>query len=132
MSTVTNPRDPFLDFRRVLDLVRRRIPGAGEVRGVDESGGEARTYAIDEDFIFKTQRPHRVRPRTSLEKEAFHLRQLAEFAPDVSVPRVLDYGREDDVEYILMSRMPGAAMRSVQLPDAARRTVLRDLGILLR
>src|ERR671924_390817 len=101
MTHDPDPRDPVLDASVVLRLARRHVPSARAVTAVDESGGEARAYVIDEDLIFKTQRPHRVRPRTSLEKEAFHLDQLARRAPEVSVPRVLGYGREDSVEYLL-------------------------------
>ena len=127
-----HPLDPVLDSDVVLDLARRHLPSASNVTGVDESGGEARTYAIDDQFIFKTQRPHRVRPRTSLEKEVFHLRQLTDRTPEVRVPRVLGYGREGDVEYILMTRMPGVAMRHVSIDGEARVEFLRELGASLR
>jgi hygromycin-B 7''-O-kinase len=127
-----HPLDPVLDSDVVLDLTRRHFPSAKNVTGVDESGGEARTYAIDDQFIFKTQRPHRVRPRTSLKKEVFHLQQLAARAPSVRVPRVLGYGREGDIEYILMTRMPGVAMRHVSIAGEARLEVLRELGASLR
>ncbi len=60
--------DPVLDIDVILRLVRRHSQNASSVRGVDESGGEARTYVIDDDIIFKTQPPHRLRPRTSLKK----------------------------------------------------------------
>jgi hygromycin-B 7''-O-kinase len=63
------------------------------------------------------------------------------------VPRVLGYGREQVaqvaqgagdalggvvVEYTLMTRMPGVAMRRAELDDGARRSVLRQLGMTLR
>lgn len=35
---------------------------------------EARAYMCYDDLVFKTQRPPQLRPRTSLEKEAFILR----------------------------------------------------------
>jgi aminoglycoside phosphotransferase (APT) family kinase protein len=130
--TAADPRDPVLDASTVLNLSRRHLPSATAVTDIDESGGEARTYAIDETFIFKTQRPHRVRPRTSLEKEVFHLQQLASRAPEVSVPRVLGYGHDGDLEYILMTRMPGVAMRQVTLDADARLGLLRELGASLR
>src|SRR5690348_6711334 len=97
-----DPRDPVLDLSLVLDLARRHLPAVRSVTAVDESGGEARTYFLDDTWVFKTQRPHRVRPRTSLEKETLHLEELARQVPAVNVPRVLGYGREADVEYILM------------------------------
>jgi aminoglycoside phosphotransferase (APT) family kinase protein len=127
-----DPRDPVLDASVVLRLARRHLPSASAVTAIDETGGEARAYVIDEGFIFKTQRPHRVRPRTSLEKEAFHLDQLARSAPQISVPRVLGYGREDGVEYILMTRMPGVAMRRLPVQGQARAVLLRELGTALR
>ncbi|HEV7662567.1 MAG TPA: aminoglycoside phosphotransferase family protein [Chloroflexota bacterium] len=132
MSYEVNQRDPVLAADLVLRLARRHLPSATKVSGVDETGGEARAYAIDADWILKTQRPHRVRPRTSLAKEAFHLGQLAENAPEVNVPRVLGYGRQGDVEYILMTRMPGVALRYVAVEGDARMGLLRDLGAALR
>jgi hygromycin-B 7''-O-kinase len=132
MPLAPDPRDPVLDAAVVLGLARRHLPSARAVTAVDETGGEARAYVIDEDVIFKTQRPHRVRPRTSLEKEAFHLDQLARHAPEISVPRVLGYGRQDGVEYLLMTRMPGVAMRGLVLDAQARAALLRELGAALR
>ena len=62
--------DPVLTDAVVLGLVQRHVPNAHAVTGVDESGGEARSYLVDASLILKTQRPHRLRPRTSLAKEA--------------------------------------------------------------
>jgi hygromycin-B 7''-O-kinase len=123
--------DPVLGDDVVLALVRRHMPSAQAVTGVDESGGEARTYTIDDDLIFKTQRPHRLRPRTSLAKEAVFLRHLAAFPP-ILVPRVLGYGREESVEYLCMTRMPGASVTRQIIAGAARAGVLRALGQTLR
>src|SRR5207237_3857284 len=53
-------------------------------------------------------------------------------APEVSVPRVLGYGRESDLEYILMTRMPGVAMRHVSIAGEARVELLGELGASLR
>jgi hygromycin-B 7''-O-kinase len=61
--------DLTLDQATVLAFARRHAPHARAVTGVDESGGEARTYVIDEALIFKTQRPNRLRPRTSQKRE---------------------------------------------------------------
>ena len=133
--------DPILPDEVVLSLARRHVPDARTVSGVDESGGEARTYVIDGTMILKTQRPQQLRPRTSLEKEVFFLQQLAAVAPDLRVPRVLGYGRErapNDtldgtlIEYTLMTRMPGVAMRHVELDAGSRRAVLLQLGAVLR
>ncbi|MBN1937725.1 MAG: aminoglycoside phosphotransferase family protein, partial [Anaerolineae bacterium] len=101
------------------------------VTGIDESGGEARMYAIDENLIFKTQRPNRLRPRTSQKREVFFLQQL-EGVQDVSVPRVVGYGQEDGIEYTLMTRMPGAAFKAVNPTGEARRQTLFELGHTLR
>jgi hygromycin-B 7''-O-kinase len=124
--------DSVLSEDLVLSLVRRHVPPAQAVRGVDESGGEARTYAIDEDLILKVQRPQQLRPRTSLEKEVFFLRQL-EAVPDIAVPRVLGYGHESNLlEYTVMTRMPGIAMRHVSLSEDERAEILVQLGRTLR
>lgn len=137
--------DPVLPDEAVLALARRHRPDAHAVTHVDESGGEARTYVINNMLILKTQRPQQLRPRTSLEKEVFFLQQLASAAPELSVPRVLGYGREPAagdtangaldgvmIEYTLMTRMPGIAMRHARLDNDARRAVLLRLGAVLR
>jgi aminoglycoside phosphotransferase (APT) family kinase protein len=125
--------DPVLDSEVVLTLARRHVPSVRAVTAVDESGGEARTYVIDGDLIFKTQRPQQLRPRTSLAKEVFFLNQIAAVLPDLSVPRVLGYGREGPyIEYTLMTRMPGVALRHANLNGTARLEVMRALGHTLR
>ena len=48
--------DPVLDTATVLAIVRRHAPNVVTVTAVDESGGEARTYAFDDDLILKVQR----------------------------------------------------------------------------
>ncbi|HLI50495.1 MAG TPA: aminoglycoside phosphotransferase family protein [Thermomicrobiaceae bacterium] len=128
--------DPELTPGVVLALARRHGAAAEAVRAVDESGGEARTYLVDaggETLVLKVQRPQQLRPRTSLEKEVFFLNQLAELAPDLPVPRVRGYGRDsNEVEYTLMTRMPGVALRRVTLSDQERDAALVALGRLLR
>jgi hypothetical protein len=69
--------DPVLEECTVLDLVHRPGARCSVVTGVDETGGEARVYVLDDQLVLKVQRPHRLHPRTSLEKEAFFLQQLA-------------------------------------------------------
>jgi aminoglycoside phosphotransferase len=120
-----------LSEKTVLSLVWRHVPDAKALTGVDESGGEARAYLIDDNLILNTQRPHRVRPRTSLEKYAFFLDQLAS-DPEIVVPQKLGYGRDGTVEYLCMTRIPGIAMRHLTLVTEARRDVLRTLGRTLR
>lgn len=134
-----NAPDPVLDDETVLRIARRHLPGARTVTGVDESGGEARTYAVDGDVIVKTQRPHRLRPRTSLKREALFLRHLAAaYSGDpLPVPRVFGHGREDvagidgGLEYICMSRVPGVAVARTPLHGPARTAALRALGAVL-
>jgi aminoglycoside phosphotransferase (APT) family kinase protein len=128
---LTDPTDPVLDLGTVLRLARRHVPSASAVLAVDESGGEARSYLLDDGTIFKTQRPHRVRARTSLAKAAFFMRQL-EGISGISVPRVLGYGREGTIEYICETRMPGIAARRADLDEPSKRAMLGDLGRLLQ
>ena len=123
--------DQVLSSDVVLRLARRHVPGATTVTGVDETGGEARAYAIDVDVILKTQRPQQLRARTSLEKEALFLDALAG-DPDVRVPRMLGYGRVEGIEYLCMTRMPGVAARTVTFDSRERGELLQALGRVLR
>ncbi len=95
-------------------------------------GDEARTYAIDSTLILKVRHPQQLRPRTSLEKEVWFLHYL-EGVPDIAVTRVLGYGRDSALlEYTVMTRMPGVAMRHVPLSEQDRVAVLFHLGKTLR
>ena len=122
--------DPILDDDLVLDIANRYLE-AHQVTGVEESGGEARAYYIDADKLLKVQRPHRVRERTSQEREVLFLNALGAFS-EVTVPEVFGYGRENDrIEYTLMSRMPGKAMREVKPTGEKRTEILHNLGQML-
>src|SRR5437773_7714365 len=86
--------DPVLSPAKVLALARRHVPAAAAVSGVDESGGEARAYLVDDDVVVKTQRPHRLRPRTSLAKEAYLLDTLGSRL-GAQIPRLFGYDKVD-------------------------------------
>src|SRR2546430_8018562 len=109
-----NAADLVLDERTVLDIVRRHGARCSAVTSIDETGGEARAYVLDDNLVLKVQRPHRLRPRTSLEKEVFFLNQLSAY-PDIVVPHVLGYGRHDTIECIVMTRMQGVPALTVEL-----------------
>ena len=126
-----NAADPVLEERTVLDIMHRHAVHCSAVTSIDETGGEARAYVIDDNLVLKVQRPHRLRPRTSLEKEAFFLHQLAAY-PDIVVPQVFGYGRHDNIEYIVMTRMPGVPALTVELKGVQRMDVLHQLGRTLR
>jgi hygromycin-B 7''-O-kinase len=132
-DTYSQPQaaDPVLDERTVLDIVRRHGVRCSAVTSIDETGGEARAYVLDDKLVLKVQRPHRLRPRTSLEKEAFFLHQLAAY-PDIVVPHVLGYGKHETIEYIVMTRMQGVPALTVELTGGQRRAVLHQLGRTLR
>ncbi len=123
--------DPVLSDERVLELARAHVPGINRVTAVDESGGEARAYICDQTVVVKTQRPPRLRPRTSLRKEAFILEYLRSAAA-LPLPEPLGYGQEEDVEYLVMTRIPGLPLEQVDLPAGDRIAVLEELGSTLR
>ncbi len=124
--------DTILSAEQVLALARQHLPSAKAVTAVDETGGEARTYSIDDAYILKTQRPHKLRPRTSLKKEVVFLHQL-EGVEGLTVPRVIGYGHPEPlIEYTLMTRMPGIAFRNAKLAGDTHREALMGLGGMLR
>src|SRR5262245_61508298 len=125
--------DPVLSEAEVLRCVRRFVPHASAVTSVDESGGEARTYVVDDKLILKVQRPQQVRVGTSLAREVFFLNQLAERAADLPVPRVLGYARETNLlEYNIQTRLPGVAAESATLTPERRTTAIYSVGRFLR
>ena len=122
--------DPVLEKEFVMSIVRQFVPEAKKVTDIDETGGEARTYAVDNNIILKVQRPQQLRLSTSLEREAFFLRQL-ENIEGISVPKVLGYGKQDNVEYTCMTRMPGLAVRYSNISGEQREKMLFELGKML-
>jgi aminoglycoside phosphotransferase (APT) family kinase protein len=128
--------DPVLTPATVLGLAREHAGRAEAVTGVDESGGEARAYLVDERLVVKTQRPHRLRPRTSLAKEARLLSYLADGPLAGQVPALFGYSStqtdQGSVEYLVMSRMPGRPARHASVTGPARTVLLHTLGRLLR
>jgi Ser/Thr protein kinase RdoA (MazF antagonist) len=127
-------KDPVLSPGTVMGIAAAHTDRASMLAQVDESGGEARVYLLDGDVVVKTQRPHRLRPRTSLAREARLLRHLAGPLPGL-VPELLGYGQvaapEGEVEYLVITRMPGHATRHVHLAGPGRTALLRQAGRLL-
>ena len=124
--------DEVLSNEKVLSLARGHAPEVQAVTYVDETGGEARTYYLDDNLLLKTQRPQQLRPRTSLKKEVLFLQQL-EGVEGVNVPRFIGYGHPEPLlEYTVMTRMPGVAVRNAKLEGETRRAALKDLGRMLR
>ena len=124
--------DPVLDAALVLSLVRRHVPGAHKLSAIDESGGEARVYYVDDSLVLKVQRPQQLRSWTSLEKEVCFLEAIARQDPLLPVPRVLGHGREGGVEYTCMTRMDGDAAVRTPIPADQRAATLRALGRAIR
>ena len=107
---------------------------------VDESGGEARVYLFDRadtagGVAVKTQRPHRLRPRTSLAKEAALLAALAGPLSD-RIPTLYGYDAVDTaagpVEFLVLSRVPGRAVVTGGVPEAPQAALFRELAQVLR
>lgn len=130
--------DPILPDALVLELARAHLPRSVQVQEVvevDESGGEARVYVLGGGVVVKTQRPHRLRPRTGLVKEAAILTALAGPLRG-RIPVVFGYQQTDTdvgpVELIVMSQVAGSAARNRHLVEAARADVLHDVATVLR
>ncbi len=130
--------DPVLSDELVVQLAGEYLPAGmlvSRVCAVDESGGEARAYLLDGDVVVKTQRPHRLRPRTSLRKEARLLEALSgSLAGRIPVVFGYDTVAVDDgvVELIVMSRVAGQPVRHVVVEKSARGRLLQELAALLR
>jgi hygromycin-B 7''-O-kinase len=128
--------DPVLSPGEVLAIVRRHVPGARALTGIDESGRKGRAYFVDEGIVLKTHRPARLRGRlveefeTSLEKEAFFLAQM-EGVEGILTPRPLGHGCEAGVDYVCMTRVSGTSLRRLDLEPGRRGRALRTLGSVL-
>ena len=126
-----NAEDPVLPEEAVVEAARRHAPEVGRLLEVDESGGEARAYLLDGGIVMKTQRPHRLRPRTSLRKEALFLAEL-ERQGHFPVPRALGHGEIGGIEYLCLTRLDGVAIEHASVDAGARIAFLNELGRTLR
>jgi|SRR5215469_2372052 len=126
-----NAPDPVLSEAAVVAAAGKHAHDVGRLLEVDESGGEARAYMLAGGVVVKTQRPHRLRPRTSLTKEALFLQEL-DRAGEFAVPVVLGHGHVEGIEYLCLTRMAGVASRHVYLDPSQRSEMLQNLGALLR
>jgi len=130
--------DPVLTPTQVRRLATPHLPAGvvDEPCVVDESGGEARAYLLGTNVVVKVQRPHRLRPRTSLAKEAALLAALAAVLRG-RIPELFGYDRVLDpalgvVEFIVMGRVPGRAVRHLPVTGPARAALLGDLATVLQ
>ena len=57
MYSQPNAVDPVLDARTMLDLVRRHGVRCSAVTSIDETGGEARAYGLDDNLVLKVKGP---------------------------------------------------------------------------
>ncbi len=122
-----NAKDPVLDEKIVLEIVKKYDKTVDKVDFVDETGGEARAYSINDRLILKVQRPHRLRDKTSLEREVVFLNHLRKY-PEISVPVVYGYGTYQGIEYTCMSKIKGKAFRYVDIPSEKRSAILEEVG----
>lgn len=123
--------DPVLSEATVVAAAARHVNNVGRLLEVDESGGEARAYILDRGVVVKTQRPHRLRPRTSLAKEALFLQEL-DRTGGFPAPKVLGHGHVEGIEYLCLTRIPGVASGHVELDQGQRTELLHTLGAVLR
>ncbi len=119
--------DPVLTDEVVLEIVRKYDQNVDTVDFVDETGGEARTYSVNNRIILKVQRPHRLRDKTSLEREVVFLNQLRKY-PEIAVPVIYGYGKYGEIEYTCMAKIKGKAVRYLDIPKEKRIEILEELG----
>jgi hypothetical protein len=135
--------DPVLRAELVRELAAMHLPPEVRLAGgmaVDESGGEAWVYLFDRadtagGVAVETQRSHRLRLRTSLAKEAALLDALTEPLA-ARIPALYGYDAVDTaagpVGFLVLSRVPGRAVVTPTVPDAARAALLRAIADVLR
>lgn len=123
--------DPVLSEKVVVEAARKHAPEVGGLLQIDESGGEARAYFLEGGIVMKTQRPHRLRPRTSLRKEALFLSEL-ERQGDFKVPRALGHGEMEGIEYLCLTRIDGVPAEQASLDAGTQASFLGELGRTLR
>jgi hypothetical protein len=103
MPRDADPSDLVLSFDLVLELASATCCLSRQLREwMKPAARHAPTPSMRTTYSRRTGRT--AGARGSLEKEAFHLGQLAEEAHGVNVPRVLGYFCERGVEYNLMAR----------------------------
>ncbi len=119
--------DLVLPENTVLEIVKEYVNDVNKVDFIDETGGEARVYSINDKIILKVQRPNRLRNKTSLKRETFFLNEL-EKHEEIKSPKVFGYGKYKDIEYICMTKIKGKALKYLDVDLEKRKNILFDLG----
>ena len=121
--------DPVYSDEFILNKIRQLGFIVSKVTKIDESGGEARVYVIDDQYILKVQRPQQLRRTTSLKKEVFFLNTINnQIQPNLLVPQVLAYIKENLFEAILLTKIKGSCYKNVSLSKEVEKQVLIDIG----
>ena len=124
---MNSPSDPIFDSDFILSIVRCHVPDVKGVVSVDEQGGSARAYHIDDRITLKVQRPHRIKSEFNIQREVFLLKEL-EKQGVANVPGTLGYGKQGAFEYNCMTKIPGTAVRFAALTPEQRANMLYELG----
>ena len=110
--------DLVLPENTVLEIVKEYVNDVNKVDFIDETGGEARVYSINDKIILKVQRPNRLRNKTSLKRETFFLNEL-EKHEEIKSPK--EISRETGIRYHTLLNI---------LSDLRKKGIVsRELGI---
>jgi aminoglycoside phosphotransferase (APT) family kinase protein len=121
-------REPVWRDARVLGVVRRHVPGARAVTGLDDERRDFRVYEIDQAMVLEVARRHLFRRTTSLLREAIW---LARAPAGARVPKTLGSGIAYGTEYGLETLVRGVPLQGTTLAGWPQTGALLQLGATL-
>lgn len=112
------------------EVARVRLARVARRLGLRLAGDESRLDGASNDTWLLGEQVLRVCWRGDLDRLAREAALLDALPEEIPAPRPLDRGRDDDLSWLLMPRLPGISLADA--PATERRGLVRELGALVR
>ncbi|HEY4024140.1 MAG TPA: aminoglycoside phosphotransferase family protein [Pseudonocardiaceae bacterium] len=111
-------------------VARERLAGVAPRLGIRLTGAESRLDGASNDTWLLGDRVLRVCWRGDLDRLAREAALISALPAEIPAPRPLECGRDDELSWLLMPRMPGRPLGNVSPVDS--RGYVRELGELVQ
>jgi aminoglycoside phosphotransferase (APT) family kinase protein len=112
------------------EVARARLAVVARRLGLGVTGDESRLDGASNDTWLLGEQVLRVCWRGDLDRLAREAALLLALPGEIPVPRPLECGRDDDLSWLLMPRLPGIPLAEVSAPE--RRGLVGELGTVVR
>ena len=114
------------------EVARQRLGRVARRLGLSTTGEESLLDGASNDTWLLGNKVLRVCWRGDLDRVAREAALIASLPAEIPAPRPLEYGRDAELSWLLMPRLPGTPLAEVWPTTSGRRGYVRELGELVR